>query len=253
MTHPFLQDPENLRAFQQLTAVPMGSVRKWEQLLGWKPGRMQRYLANLVQYELAEVESCRQHSVFRPRQSVVDCSVVSRGVAPSNQGNCSGLTAPRLPRKPRTTQKPEEQPGTELLIDAMNRSMRRFDSYLPVRANNFGSHRAARRWLVEKQIPLEEAIAILYKKAEAFDLQKSPGGKYPFSIAYFTRAVLAEWRRIQRDRHQLKLFPKLELQVQRVPQHKPEPDGPTAKPETIDAVAHDWRAMASSPTRPRRP
>jgi hypothetical protein len=235
--HPFLEDPENLRAFQQLTASPTGSVRKWEQLLGWKPGRMQRYLASLAKYGLAKVESCKQHSVFRPLSGVADCSVVSRSVAaPVKQGHCSSLTKTSLRQRPRG--KAAEQPGTELLVDTMNQSMKRFGSYLPVLSDNFGSRRAAKRWLVDQGIPLEEAITLLYRAAEAFDLDLAPGHDYPESIAYFSKFVIARWKAIQRDRHQLGLFPKMDMQLERpsteppaappVPESKPEPQRPLA-------------------------
>lgn len=265
--HPFLKDPENLRAFQQLSASPTGSVRKWEQLLGWKPGRMQRYLASLAKYELAEVESCKQHSVFRPLTGVADRSVVSRSVAaPVKQGHCSGLTKPSLRQKPRG--KAAEQEGADLLIDAMNRSMKRFDSYLPVRADNFGSHRAAKRWLVDEQIPLEEAITLLYRAAEGFSLALAPGGDYPASIAFFSKKVTSTWRAIQRDRHQLPMFPQMEVvrvEGQRPPQQldgadsdscinreRQEEEPPLAPPATVDAVAQEWRAIAAADERPAR-
>ena len=235
MSHPFLEDPENLRAFQQLTASPTGSVRKWEQLLGWKPGRMQRFLASLVKYGLAEIDACKHHSVFRPR-GVADRSVVSRSVAPPlKQGQFSGLKKPSLRRSPQRG-KAAEQPGTELLIDAMNRSMKRFDSYLPVRADNFGSHRAAKRWLVDEQIPLEEAVTLLYRAAEGFSLDLAPGGDYPKSIAFFSKVVVTRWRVMQKSRQQLGLFPKTEMEVVRVLEYTPEPEGSAASKQTIDSV-----------------
>lgn len=247
MTHPFLQDPEHLRAFQQLTAVPTGSVRKWEQLLGWKPGRLQRFLASLVKYELAEVESCRQHSVFHPRVSVAGRSGVMRSVAPPNQGQCSGLTASRFGKKPT-----EKQEGAELLIAAMNEVLvaNHPDHYVPVQADNFGSHAAARRWLVDEKIPLEEAIVLLRRRAAGFNPSKI-NGDMPRSLGFFTKSLIAEWHRIQRDRQQLGLFPKLEMHVERVPEYKP-PDVPAPTPEEIDRFAQDWRAIVNSPTPPRR-
>jgi hypothetical protein len=249
MTHPFLADPENLRAFQQLTASPTGSVRKWEQLLGWRPGRLQRFLANLVKYELAEIESCRQLSVFRPRVGVAGRSGVMCSVAPPKQGHCSSLTKPSLRQKPRG--KAEQQPGAELLIDAMNRSMKRFDSYLPVRADNFGSHRAAKRWLVDEQIPLEEAVTLLYRAAEGFDLNQAPGHDYPASIAYFSKVVTRSWQMMQKHRQQLGLFPKQEMQVVRVPEYKAQPTPPAATEEQIAALRMEFERAANDPATPR--
>lgn len=210
MTHPFLQDQENLRAFLQLSAVPIGSVRKWEQLLGWKPGRTQRYLANLAKYGLAEIETCRQHSTFRPLEGVAGRSVVSRSVAPRNQEHGSGLTASRLQRP--AVDKCKSTPGAVLLIDAMNRGMKHYDSYLPVSADNYGSHATAALWLNRMEIPLEEAVAILYRIVQGFTLDKS-GGDYPRGLGYFKPAMRAEWQRIQRDKQQLSLMPDLKLEV----------------------------------------
>jgi len=215
---------------------------------------MQRYLASLVKYGLAEIVACKHHSVFRP-QGVADRSVVSRSVAPPNQEHCSGLTASRFRRPP---VKWEKQPGAELLIDAMNQAMKRLDSYLPVKADNYGSHRAARHWLVDDKIPLEEAIILLNRKAGSFDLDKS-GGEYPHSIAYFTKGVLAEWRRIQRDRQQLKLFPKLEMQLERssigmpppIQEYKSEPDRPPATEGQLAQFRAEYDRAANDPNTPR--
>ena len=210
MTHPFLSNQENLRAFLQLSAVPTGSVRKWEQLLAWKPGRMQRYLKSLVKYGLAEVTTCKQHTTFRPLQGVADRSGVMCSVALRNQEQGSGLTASRLQRP--AVDKCKSTPGAELLIETMNRGMQRFDSYLPVRSDNRGSHEAADLWLFRSGMPLEEAIAILYRIVQGFSLDKS-GGEYPRGLGYFKKAMAAEWRRIQRDREQLPLIPEMRLEV----------------------------------------
>lgn len=236
--HPYLQNEEHLLAFQHLTARPTGSVRKWEQLLGWKPGRLQRFLTVLVKEGLAEIETCHRHSVFRPLVTVAGRSVAMRSVAPPNQEQCSGLTASRFRRPPA---KWEKQPGAEDLIDVVNEGLKHHASYLPIRSDNYGSHQAARRWIVDRRIPLEEAIGILTKKVNAFDLDKSEG-EFPRTIGFFTKAVLAEWGRIQRDREQLKLFPKLEMHVeQSAPEYKPDSARPPASMETIDRVMQPLR------------
>lgn len=209
MTHPFLQDPENLRAFLQLSAVPIGSVRKWEQLLGWKPGKMQRFLNNAVKLGLAQVETCPQHSTFRSLQSVADRSGSMCSVATRNQEQGSGLTASRLQRP--AVEKCKSTPGAELLIETMNRGMKPYESYLPVSSDNYGSHRAAKHWLATG-MPLEEGVVVLRRIVGGFSLDKS-GGEYPRSLGYFTKAVMAEWRRIERDRQQLSLLPDLKLEV----------------------------------------
>lgn len=208
--HPFLQDQENLRAFLQLTASPTGSVRKWEQLLGWKAGRMQRFLANAVKYGLAEVTSCPQHTTFRPLQTVADRSGSMCSVVPRNQEQGSGLTASRLQRS--AVENRNGTPGAELLIATMNQGMKRFDSYLPVSADNYGSHRAAKHWL-DTGIPLEEAIVLLRRKVAAFSLDKS-GDEYPRGLGYFTKVMLVEWKRIQRDRQQLSLMPEVDMKLE---------------------------------------
>jgi hypothetical protein len=237
--HPYLSDPEHLRAFQHLTASPTGSVRKWEQLLGWKPGRLQRFLAVLRENGLAEVESCHKHSIFRPLVTVAGRSVAMRSVAPPKQEQFSSLKKPSLRQRPR--EKEQQQPGADLLIDAMNRSMKRFDSYLPVRADNFGSHRAARRWLVDESIPLEEAVTLLYRAAEGFSIDLAPGNAYPESIAYFSKVVVTRWRVMQKHRQQLGLFPKAEMEVVRVPVHTPDPQGPRSTDESRSQVMEGLR------------
>lgn len=147
----------------------------------------------------------------------------------------------------------------------MNQSMKRFGSYLPVLFDNDGSLRAAKRWLVDQQIPLEEAITLLYRAAEAFSLDLAPGHDYPESIAYFSKFVVARWKAIQRDRHQLKLFPKLEMQLERSSigapppvKDKSEPDRPPATEEQLarwraeyDLAANDQRLIETHPNTPR--
>lgn len=211
--HPFLQDQENLRAFQQLTAAPTGSVRKWEQLLNWKPGRLQRFLATLVRYELAEITSCKHHSVFRPLTDQPLHTATHRYTPlHPNQATASGLTT-----KPRFGGSPvEEQDGAIELIAVMNKVLCRNHpmDFLPVQADNRGSHAAAKSWLLELRIPLGDAIEILRRKCEAFNPSKV-NGEMPRSLGFFTKSVTAEWRRVQRDRQQLKLFPKLEMHIER--------------------------------------
>ncbi|MFL5481161.1 MAG: hypothetical protein ACJ8AK_03145 [Gemmatimonadaceae bacterium] len=114
--------------------------------------------------------------------------------------------------------------------------MKRFDSYLPVLRDNDGSKRAARRWLVDEGIPLDEAVILLYRAAEAFDLDLAPGHDFPVSIAYFSKIVLSKWRIMKKNRQQLGLFPKLEMEIVHVPEYKPEPDGSRASTETIESV-----------------
>jgi hypothetical protein len=126
-------------------------------------------------------------------------------------------------------------PGAELLIDAMNKSMRRYNSYLPVRANNDGSHRAARRWIVDEGMPLEEAITLLYRAAEAWDIDRAPGHDYPASIAYFSKIVLVKWHWIKKNREQLGLFPKLEMHVEHVA--PPTPDLVALMHQELEAAA----------------
>lgn len=206
MTHFFLQDPENLRAFQHLTAVPIGTVRTWAEALGWKKSRMERFLLNLQAHRLAEIDARSKGSTFRPisAASVRDTSETRPA---ANQEPCSGLTEPRL-RKGDV----EKIAGADLLIEVVNDGLRHHDSYLPISADNYGSHRAAKHWLSGAGIPLEEAIVLLRRKVMAFDLDKS-GDEYPRSLGYFTKAVLSEWKRLQRDRQQLPLLPDLKLEV----------------------------------------
>lgn len=244
MTHAFLSDPENLRAFQQLTAAPTGSVRKWERLLGWRPGRMQRFLNNLIEYGLAEVTSCKQFSAFKPLVGVADCSGVMCSVAAPNQA-ASGLTT-----KPRFGGSPVElQEGGEDLIALMNGILCRNHplDYLPVQLNNWGSHKAARIWLVELNIPMKDALEILTQRCATFNPSKI-NGDMPRSLGFFTKSMRAEWQRRQRDRQQLGLFPKMEMKVERVASpYNPEPEPPPPTPEQIAALRAEFERVAADP------
>jgi hypothetical protein len=123
----------------------------------------------------------------------------------------------------------------------MNESLQRFDSYKPIDIENWGSRRAARRWLVDEKIPLEEAVVLLRRAADAFVIDLAPGYDYPESIAYFSKIILAKWRAMQRSRNQLGLFPRLEMEVVRVGEYVPEPGG-TTTPAVVSATMLDLAA-----------
>ena len=245
--HRYLEHPDRARAYAHLIEHPIGTLRAWATALGWTTGKVQRFIASLSRYRLGEIVADKHGTTFRPlggekvhRFGASACIDVHRCASAPNQEPCTGLIQPRF--RPRPI---ELQEGTAELVAVMNGILCRNHpmSYLPVRVDNYGSNRAAKRWLIELEIPLADAIEMLTRKAQAFNPAKV-NGEMPRSLGFFTKSVVAEWRRILRDRQQLGLFPKMNMQLERssidvapaLPQSKPEPERPTAAPETLSAV-----------------
>lgn len=271
--HTFLQDPEYARGYAHLLAVPIGSVRTWARSLGWSRSSMQRFLASLRREHLGEVQSCKTHSVFRPLSGktkgfvhppspvhtpVAQTHDVARCVpgrpgtsryVPAALGS-SGLVG----KEPSAT----AEAGSEYsraLITAMNDALlARFrESYRSVLVDNVSSIAAADR-LEKAGVPADKAEAHLLVQCRLFNPSKHGKGDLPKSLAYFERGILKAWK----TEAQLTIpLMQLERSIDPGPRYQeyvpPASDLPIAKPETIDAVAQDWRAIASSPTRPRRP
>lgn len=273
--HPFLQDPENARGYAHLLAVPIGTVRTWARSLGWSRSSMQRFLASLCREHLGEVQSCKTHSVFRPLSgktkgfphpppisppAIAQNHDVARCV-PGRLGTSryvpAALGSSGLGGKEPSATAPATA-GSEYsraLITAMNDALSaRFkESYRPVLTDNDSSIAAADR-LDKAGVPVGNAEAHLLVQCRLFNPSKHGKGELPKSLAYFERGILKAWK----TEAQLTIpLMQLERSVDPGPRYQeyvPPASGlPIAKPETIDAVAQDWRAMASSPTRPRRP
>jgi hypothetical protein len=139
------------------------------------------------------------------------------------------------------------------LIKAMNVALLvRFpESYQQVMLDNRSSVGAADR-LELAGVPADRAEVHLQEQCRLFNPSKHGKGELPRSLAYFERGILKAWR----GEAQLKLFPKMDMQVDRVPQvqhYKPEEiDRPRAGTETITATAEEWRSIANSPHKPQR-
>jgi hypothetical protein len=127
------------------------------------------------------------------------------------------------------------------------------ESYRPVLADNVSSIAAADR-LELAGVPAGKAEAHLLVQCRLFNPSKHGKGDLPKSLAYFERGILKAWK----NEAQLAI-PLMQLERSADPGPKyqeyvpPANEKPIAKPETVDAVAQDWRRVASSPTRPRRP
>jgi hypothetical protein len=122
------------------------------------------------------------------------------------------------------------------------------ESYRRVLEDNKSSVASAGR-LELAGIPVDKAEAHLLVQCRLFNPSKHGKGDLPKSLAYFERGILKAWK----NEAQLAI-PLMQLETTKYQEYVPPAnDLPIAKPETIDAVAQDWRAIASSPTRPRRP
>lgn len=271
----FLEDRENAHAYAHLLAEPVGTLRSWARALGWSLGRMQRFLANLSRYQLGEIQSCKQHSVFRPLNGisqgfphpspispppVAPTHDVYRGVSgciDTHRGASAALGSTGLEGKEPSAK--ADAAGSEYsraLIGAMNDALSaRFkESYRPVLSDNKSSLAAARR-LELAGMPADKAEAHLIVQCRLFNPSKHGKGELPKSLAYFERGTLKAWRTeaqlaiplMQLERSVPDPGPKYQEYV------PPANDLPPAKSETIDQVAQEWRSIASSPTRPRRP
>lgn len=272
MTHPFLADPENARGYAHLLAVPVGTVRKWATSLGWKKGKMQRFLAGLSRYQIGELQSCKTHSVFRPLNAPIHPftpRVNNPPVAPTHDVYRSVPGVPGTDRyasaalgstglegkEPSATATPGSEYSTAL-ITAMNDALsaRFMESYRRVLLDNRSSIEAAGR-LELAGLPADKAEAHLLTQCRLFNPSKHGKGQLPKSLAYFERGTLKAWKTeaqltiplMQLERSSPDPGPRYQQYV------PPAPDLPTAKPETIDSVAQEWRALANSPKPPRRP
>lgn len=268
MMHTYLQDPENARAYAHLIEFPIGSVRKWAKALGWSDGKMQRFLGALRRYRLGSIETCQHHSVFRPLNGKKEAfphptPVSPPPLAPPHEVHRSAsvrIDAHRCVSAPLgSSGLVDQQPSaagleySTALIKAMNDALvaRFADGYRAVLPDNRSSIDTATR-LELAGVPPDRAEAHLLEQCRLFNPSKHGKGELPRSLAYFERGILKAWR----GEAQLKLFPKMDMQVDRVPrvpEYKTEEiDRPRAGEETIAAGVEEFRALANSPHKPQR-
>jgi hypothetical protein len=126
------------------------------------------------------------------------------------------------------------------------------ESYRPVLLDNASSIAAADR-LENAGVPAGKGEAHLLVQCRLFNPSKHGKGELPKSLAYFERGVLKAWK----TEAQLAI-PLMQLERgDNPPRYQeyvpPASDQPPIKPETIESVAREWRALANSPKPPRRP
>jgi hypothetical protein len=266
----YLQDPERARAYAHLIEHPFGSLRTWATALSWTTGKVQRFIATLRREHLGEILATKHGTSFTPSDPNVHrlasmCIDVHRCASAPYLGTGSGLTGSRYGEAPEAngngaTAPPGHDSGAELLITALNEVMRhRFDeNFAPIRSDHRGSIKAAER-IIGAGVPLEDAIVIVRQRAMAFTPDRTGGG-LPHSLGhpFLAKGTIDEWRRRERDREQLTLLPKLEMEVERTPPPPagssplpPEPDRPPATTEQLAAFRAEFDRAANDPN-PRR-
>jgi hypothetical protein len=208
-----LADPDHARAYQILCDHPRGSTHAWAKLADWTQHKMWRFVRDLKNAGLCELTPIgRKQSLFEriplnhvdthrnvsirietpPDVKALDLDVTASRCAGAVEK--PGKSWPRRPIKP--------VPGTAELIEALNDAMtRRFEDFEPISFDNDGSLHAAKYILVTAKVPLEEAIKLIRIRADVYNPEKI-GGDLPYSLGHpwFSKHLVAEWRRIKRDR-----------------------------------------------------
>lgn len=208
----FLTVPDHAKAYQTLCDRPSATTRSWAEQLGWTQTKLLTFLRTLRKHGLGEAHRIgKSGSVFIPAKRSELIRTDPKRSEPTYLDNSSGLTATRCGDKSPTVEKPrkwEVVPGADKLIEKLNSvMMRRFEgSYLPIPLDNGPAHRAAKSILGSARIPLDEAIELVRVRAEQYTPDKT-GGDLPHSLGHpwFSKLLIAEWRRQQRDKDQLRL------------------------------------------------
>lgn len=258
MTRAFLSDPDNAKAYQTLCDNPRGSTRAWADKAGWTHSRMRTFLIHLEKFELGKVEILPRGSLFIPtvRQRATVCETVRRRAAPDVldvKSNCLDVSRSGEPPGQKERQ-PIADPDGARLIAAMNAGFarRKEAAWRPILEDNYGSLAAAAKILAK--VPVDRAVPLVEEACVRFNPSHS-GGEWPRSLGhpFFYKYVAGAWRASQKDLESGQLNM---LFVESGPRYQeyvaPAADQPKAKSETIDTVAEDWRAIANSPTPPRR-
>jgi hypothetical protein len=218
---------------------------------------MRTFLIHLEKFELGKVEILPRGSLFIPtvRQRATACETV-RQCATADvldvKSNC--LDVSRSGEAPAMKQpQPIADPDGARLIAAMNGvfKQRLESTWRPILEDNYGSLAAAAKILA--RVPVDRAVPLVEEACVRFNPSHS-GGEWPRSLGhpFFYRYVVGAWRASQKDLESGQLNMLFVESTPRYKEYVPAADLPKAKPETIDTVAEDWRAIANSPTPPRR-
>jgi hypothetical protein len=248
VTHPLLRDPARKKVFELLIAVPTGTEREWAEAAHWSRDKMRRFLSALVQAGLISRKVTPYGSTITVLQR--DSSDAPR---PHTDRTHAAPRAPHLGSCGLVGKEPsaETTDYSTSLITAMNNALtaRFADSYRHVKLGNKSSLAAAAR-LEAAGVSIDNAVRHVEDQVRGFNPSRHGKGDLPHSLAYFERGIV----NAHRGEAQLKLFPKLEMQVvARVPEYRAEVDDrPRAATETIAAAAEEWRAIANSPHKPQR-
>jgi hypothetical protein len=250
MTHPFLTDPENAKAYQTLCDHQRGSIRAWATKAGWTRSRMERFLLQLRAAGLAHVDVGLKGSTFVP---VPDASR-TRPAAGSKAVTTAPDKVPRSGEVPARAKQPIAEPDAVRLIQTANVVLVE-RNWPTLNEGNYGSLAGARKIL--KGVPVDRAVPLIEDAVRQFNPSATGGGTlqslgHPFITSY----VINEYRRTQRDleRGQLSMLfvegvgPR---PVYGARKHDVE-ELPPAKPETITAGVEEFRSLANSPHKPRR-
>ena len=249
MTHPFLADPANQKAYQALVDCPRGSSRAWATQADWTHSRMRTFLKNLVVLGLARIVKLPHGSLFEPVSTCANlCEPVSTCAIPylGSKSNCDKV--PRYVGSNGGTEKPVAESAEAALIEALNLGiLENFRDFHPIPATNRGSIAAAKRIL--KVVPLERAERLVREAGRIFTPDKT-GGDLPRSLGhpFFTRYAINESKRIDRESaaEQLPLIPAVNMQVERP---KPEPPDVRLPERTMRLLAGEgptWEDVKAS-------
>jgi hypothetical protein len=206
--HPYLMDPAHAEAFAALVANGYGTQRGWARAWGWTLPRVQRFLAALVRYRLAEVTSASHVTVVRPIEADTTRgqSDTPNPIRPdTTRGQYRGqyrgqpvvtLGTGYLDKQPRELEGDLEAGSgyTGTLINCMNGvlSERFGQEYRPVMHDNRASVAAGERLQVAG-IDIDFAVAELRGGCWLFNPSKHGHGELPRSLAYFERGTVKAW------------------------------------------------------------
>ena len=258
--HPYLQDPERARAFEHLARQTAGTTRQWAEQLGWKRGKLNRFLDSVRRYRLADVETTPFGSRFRPCPGVLETDAAAepergRGAVMAGPQPDHGRTTLGSTGFTRSSGPSERKPGTASgndageavpwsalaarMIPVINEEFTRLlGEYRPIRPDSIGSHRAG-HMLEKAEVDEVWCEQRLRQLCRVFNPSKHGGGEPPRTLAYFVGGLIRDWQQ-----YSLPLLTKATSPA-------PAPPSPTPRPVHVAERLPD-PAPASDPTRWRR-